>query len=142
MILKAELAAAQTVIWLILYHNNIRLSKIKPKAFNKGQWLADDQAILWNDPGTVTISLPDLRDLFRVFPQYKSDTEDEDKENNHGKGDVEDEDEDEVEVEDKDKNENENENEDGGHISKHVREDDSDLRAIARIFKASSSHLC
>lgn len=70
---QGDLAAAQTVTRLILKHNGIWVNALKPSFsdWESGKWLANDPVLPWWEPGTVTISLPDLKEVFRVFPEFK-----------------------------------------------------------------------
>lgn len=63
-----ELQAARAAVEVILSHNNINMEDIRPKDFIKYEWLAQTEVGEdWKDPGVATLTVPDVRNLFRAF---------------------------------------------------------------------------
>ena len=67
----AELAAAQAVVEAILEHNDIFLEDIRPEPFSSFRWLSSmgegSDWTDWKDPGTIKLTIPDMRMYFAAF---------------------------------------------------------------------------
>ncbi len=68
-----EHAAAQAVVEAILEHNDIFLLDIQPEPLENFHWLSrigeGEDWEDWRDPGTVRLSIPDMRKYFYEYEQ-------------------------------------------------------------------------
>ena len=68
---EGELAAAQAVAEAVLEHNDIFLDDIRPEPFSSFMWISrigeGSDWTDWEDPGTVKLTVPDMRKYFEEF---------------------------------------------------------------------------
>ena len=68
---EAELAAAQAVVEAVLEHNDIFLDDIRPETLASFKWISSigegSDWTDWTDPGTVRLTIPDMREYFEEF---------------------------------------------------------------------------
>ncbi len=69
---KCDLAAAQSIVELILEHNDLSIDDIRPEPLEAFHWLSSigqgSDWTDWRDPGTARVDIPDVTEKYLLWP--------------------------------------------------------------------------